>query len=219
MAKQTAVSRADIESDRFDRPANIEILKVSSRKFVTVQAVNDAISPWLTGDCKFEREAWEVSGDKSGRHFTLKFLGNMVANGRDVDSAMRLLKDSNGDFRKFLAKRADDSTEELRIDRDENGRSKAQRRMAACLLKTLKNLKPDLEESLHIRRDYRKARISVFCDRDGICTMCPKSDAIERVFFHWDYDSLETLHLDKDAILDAVMPMFQRPEDNIRWRV
>ena len=49
--------------------------------------------------------------------------------------------------------------------------------------------------------------------------MVPKSSNIDRDFFLWDYASLEKLSIDKQALLDEVMPMFDRPEDHIQWSV
>ncbi len=53
LASQTSLSREDVVSDKFDRP-NLEIRRVTSKKFVNQNAVELAITPWLVGICKID---------------------------------------------------------------------------------------------------------------------------------------------------------------------
>ncbi len=51
LANAKAISREDVQSNRFDRPANLEVIKVSAQKYTTSLAVTDAVAPWLGEDC------------------------------------------------------------------------------------------------------------------------------------------------------------------------
>ena len=106
--------------------------------------------------------------------------------------------------------------EGLRVDRDENSMARTQRRMAACLVKTLNDVHPELE-NVHSRKDFRKGRVSVFANGEPLCSLVPKAPTIARVFFYWNRPQLTTLELDKEKIIDAVLPMFERPEDKVEW--
>lgn len=122
----------------------------------------------------------------------------------------------------------DGAEETFRVDRDENIKSRTQRRMSACLRKVLDDLLPASEPNellqkilddkrIHVRRDSKKGRNSLFLGGDGLCTMSPVSPNITRESFLWNLPTLETYEIDKTALLDAVMPMFDRPEDTIEW--
>ncbi len=100
--------------------------------------------------------------------------------------------------------------------------------MSACLRKVLDELLPSSEPNellqkiledkrIHVRRDFKKGRNSLFLGGDGLCTMSPASPNITRESFLWNLPTLETYEIDKTALLDAVMPMFDRPEDTIEW--
>jgi len=216
MAEQQAVSRDQIESDKFDRPPNNEVLRISSRKFVSKPAVEAAIEPWMASTCGFERGMWALGGGESGRNFTLRFHSTPLANARNVDKCIGSLKNDDGTFREFIAKRADATTEALRVDRDENPKSRTQRRMAACLLKVICNKHPGLP-NVHTRKDNKKGRVSVFVDQEPICTMSPESPSIKMEDFLWNNDLVDEKKLDKQALIDEVLPMFMRPEDKVKW--
>ena len=47
--------------------------------------------------------------------------------------------------------------------------------------------------------------------------MAPTSDKVERTFFLWNNTAVSDLGLDKNAILEATMPLFDRPEDQVQW--
>ena len=41
------VSMQDVQSDTFDRPANLSIIKVNADRYISKRAVEDALAPWL----------------------------------------------------------------------------------------------------------------------------------------------------------------------------
>jgi len=104
----------------------------------------------------------------------------------------------------------------LRVDRDENSKTRTQRKMAACLIKVVSERHPDFKD-LHIRRDYKKGRVSLFVGSEGLCTMVPKSSEITRDAFFWDLETVKTLKVDREELITLTMPLFERPEDNIQW--
>ena len=216
LAGKNSLSREEIDSDQFDRPANVEILRISSKRFVNKSAVEEAFTPWLVDTCGIEAGMWKITGNDSGREFIIRFQSNLLANARLVKKAMGCLKNDQGEFHTFVAIRADKSKEYMRVDRDENNQTRTQRRMAACLIKVVKEIHPTVEE-IHTRKDFKKGRVSVFVGGDGLCTMVPKSTTITRDAFMWNLPKVTELKFDREALIDRVMPMFERPEDNIEW--
>ena len=59
-ARKQTIERKHLEDDRFDRPPNLEVLFVTAKKFLTVDAISAALSPWLTSDLSLEAEKWTV---------------------------------------------------------------------------------------------------------------------------------------------------------------
>ena len=217
VARREAVEREEIESDKFDRPPNPEFLRLSTQKVVSLAEVSKAFGPWLTDVCEFRPDEWKiVAGTPKGKGFNLKFLQVPLTNARMVGTCMSNLKDDEGEFRTFEAKVADGSTTSIRINRDENERGRTQRRMAAVALKAIKDLYP-LAANVHIRRDNKKGKVSVFVGSEGICTMDPTSGEVGRGFFLWNNPRLAEEGFDKEAILDKALLLLERPEDNIQW--
>jgi hypothetical protein len=226
MAQQLAMassgntpSREEIESDIFDRPPIPNVLRLSTKRFLNKSAIEDAVKLWLVDVCEIEQTSWNITGKDSGKDFLICFNGSVLAGARLVNKAMGNLKDENDEYRKFTAKRMDGAEETFRVDRDENQKSRTQRRMAACLRKCIEESYPEgsVEHKLHVRKDHKKGRNSIFLGGEGLCTMCPKSSTITRDAFLWNLPNVATLEIDKEALLDAVLPMFDRPEDNIEW--
>ena len=121
LANQTAVSREDVQSVRFDRPANLEIIKVSAKMVVTKSAVETALHPFLQEVCGFGNDSWKVvPSTPPGKVFNLKFNFNPLTNAEMVTKTMASLRDDTGAFRKVFCKKPDDSQELIRLDRDEN---------------------------------------------------------------------------------------------------
>lgn len=219
LANQNALQRTQVESTQFDRPPNIEVLKMSTKRFVTRVSIENAITPWLVNVCEIDQNLWKiVGGAPSGKNYTVVFLQNPLTNATLVDKAIKNLKDPNGEWRVFNASRPGGLLEKIRIDRDENPKTRTQRRMAACLIKTLEMHALEAGRDFHKRFDNRTGRVSVFCDNgEGVCTMCPTSATITRDFFYWNNPALQQLGLDKESLLAETMRLFDRPEDNIPW--
>ncbi len=217
LANQTAVSREDVASLKFDRPPNLEILRVSAKKTVTQTAVADALHPWLQEVCRFSDEQWKiVPSVPPGRAFTLKFLSNPVSNADMVSRTMGCMRDDTGAFRKFSCNRPDGSSESLRIDRDESDKMRTQRRMAAVCAKAIGELAPSLED-VHTRKDHKMGRTTIFAGKLPICTMRPTSAEILPNFFAWNNPTVLEQGIDKPAILARAMALLERPEDTVQW--
>ena len=217
IATKSSMSRDDVVSDKFDRPSDLEIIRVSSKKYVNKAAMEKAITPWLVDICKIENGMFKFTGADSGRDFTIRFQSNQLANARMVDSAMRKLKDDKGEFYKFSAIMPGGIGHPLRVDRDENPKSRTQRRMAACLIKVVSERHADIKADVHIRKDYKKGTVSIFVGNDGLCTMVPKSTEVTRDAFYWDLETVKTLKVNREELIDLTMPLFTRREDNIEW--
>ena len=221
MAEQNSVSREQVDSDQFDSPANIEVLKISSKRFVPKSAVEAAIEPWMASTCDIERGMWKLCGGESGRDFTVRFQSTPLGNARNVNKCMGSIKkdDGSGNYHEFIAKRVDGTNESLRVDRDENSKSRTQRRMAACLLKVITKAHPELK-NVHSRKDHKKGRVSIFVDESPsipLCTMSPETSSIKVGDFLWDNDVVAEKKMDKHALLAEVLPVFDRPEDRVKW--
>ena len=219
LAKETSIQREHVLSDKFDRPPNLEILRISTRKAVTNAAISDAIAPWLSEHVGINAEEWKVvAGNPPGKGFYVHFLQVPHVNARYVDSAMSKLKDDAGTWREFMAKAPDASNNKLRVEKDENPRARTQRRMAAVMLKTLLDDNKELE-NVHIRRNPRKCMVSIFAGDLGVCTMEPTSAEVAKEFFLWNPEAIDKLVLDKEELLDKTMLLLGRPEERIEWCV
>jgi hypothetical protein len=215
IANDSSLTRDMLVSSKFDRPPNIEIIKISSGKFVSKISVENAIRPWLD-ECEICPTIWKLMGSSpNGKQFYIQFLQNSVTAGKLVEELLPKLKDDNGDWKVFKAITTDKKEAQLHIGRDENNKTRTQRRMQKAFISALEACAPQLEE-VH----YRFYNQAVFSGRsDGIARMEPKAETVKRADFEWNYEAVTRLALDKEAILDKTLELLARPADSIQWSV
>lgn len=209
VANQSAISRADIDLERFDRPANLEIIIVKSSKFVTKIEVENAITPWIH-ETGITRELWTLSGNTTGKRFQIKFLQNPLTASDMVQTCLKALKDENGDWRAIKAKLPNANMEKLLICGDESPKAGLQRRMATCLRKAVQELYPHIEE-VHYR--FRKA--AVYAGKVGIASLQPECPLPERKHFLWNLPGLRELEIDKERVLTRTLALLE--DEQIQW--
>ena len=212
LANKAEVTREDITSDAFERPPDLTLLRINAHKFVTKISVEDAICPWLV-DAGIETNLWKLEGSTpTGRNFTLKFLLNPLSAARQAAHAFSLLKDEDGNWKKFEAKLATGEKTQLHIGKDESPKMRTVRFMGKALLSVLEELYPDLD-GLH----FRGIKGAIFAKKEGICRMEPTSSNIEQNYFKWNNPVLVPLGIDKERVKEVVMQRLAKPEDQIQW--
>ena len=65
LANKPSVTRADLDSDAFDRPVLLGIIRVTAPKYVSSINIHNAIAPWLAHS-GLSPDQWEVTGAKAG---------------------------------------------------------------------------------------------------------------------------------------------------------
>jgi len=84
LANRTGVlTWADLQSDEFDRPPNIEVVRVSCPKFVSKSSIENALTPFLS-DLGYPKETWSVTGNEGGKEFFVQFLQNAFTSAKKV---------------------------------------------------------------------------------------------------------------------------------------
>ena len=219
LAQKAGVEREDLAGDAFDRPANLEVIRVSTRQFVTLDAVRTAITPWMGDTVAIDPESWKlVAGTPVGKGFVIKFLLSPIQNARAVNAAMGKLKNDEGEYLEFHARAADSSEVKLRLDRDENHRARTMRRMAMSMVTALKSQREDIP-NIHFRRNQRKGMVSVFGDRTPIATMDPETPTIVEDSFKWNYLALANLEIDRPALVEKTLELLEDPTEAVEWRL
>jgi len=204
-------SMQDVQSDSFDRPANLSVLKVNANRYISKRAVEDALAPWLA-EVKITQDQWELEGKSpQGRFFTVKFNLNPLSAARATQDALGNLRDSGGEWRCIEAKLVNEQTEKLHIGADENEKARTKRRMAACVKKAIGELYK--LDNVHFK-PYKEA---VYADKTGICFLNPTSKDVTRDMFLWNNEALPELHINKHALLDKIMQLLERPGRSIPW--
>ena len=222
IAKKQTFERADVESDNFDRPPNLEIIRITAKKALTTEAVKNSLAPWLNEVVGMDCESWKiVVANQSGKVFFLKFCFLPLQNSRAVNKAMGCIKNEDGSYRKFTAEAADSTVNCIRLDRDENPKSRTQRRMAAVFKGVVANKYPNID-SVNFRRNQKLERTTVYVGEGSgtpLCTFAPKSDTIEASYFLWNYDAVAEFKIDKDKVIEATIEQLDNPDESIEWRV
>ncbi len=130
MANKSAVSSEEVQSDNFDRPPNLEVIRINANRFVTKNSVEDQVTPWLT-TAGTAPEQWTLEGGTpTGKKIVIRFLLNPLSAARMVQDSLKSLKNKDGVRKTFDAKLVNGQTEPLHIGPDEAPKSRTQRRMA-----------------------------------------------------------------------------------------
>jgi len=214
IANKSAIAREDLQNDAFERPPNLEIIRVNAHRYVAKREVLDALTPWLA-EVGIAPEQFILEGKApQGKYFVVKFLLNPLSAARFVEAALANLKDKDGNWRAINVKLVNQQSEKLHIGSDESPKVRTMRRMAACIKKSIADLYPKIPiDDVHFK--FHKS--SVYAGRVGICCVEPTSGDVERKFFLWNYPGLAELEINKDALLDKTMRYLLRPEENIHW--
>ena len=69
----------------------------------------------------------------------------------------------------------------------------------------------------HVRKDFKRGRVSFFSEKEGICTMAPTGPNVEKTFFLWNNPAVIEAEINKAAVLAEAISLLERPEDNISW--
>jgi len=200
----------------------LEVLFVTAKKFLTVDAVSATLTPWLTSDLSIEAEKWSIGrANPPGKRFILKFNLLPLQNARLVQTVASSLKLENGTYRQFAAKAVDETMVSLAIHRDESPKERTQRIMGTVAKKALAALHPGITNCYTFKSKKLDTTVLKAGDDPAelLCIMQPTTVKIERNGFHWNYEALDTLPINKNALLDTIMELSDRPEEAMSFRV
>ena len=144
----------------------MEKLRVSAKKFVTIDAIRTGLTPFMGDVVGIDPDAWKVAIEGgNGKRFAITFNFLPLANARLVNKAMGSLKLPDGSFRQFSALGPDDNPVELRLDRDENSKARTQRRMSAVVRKAIATIYPN-RPNVHQRRNNKMDRVTIYSEKN-----------------------------------------------------
>ena len=75
LAQRGGLTRTELDLDNFERPANLEIVQITSPKFVSMASVENAIKPHM-GSLQIPDDHWSLVGNTQGKRFTIQFAQN-----------------------------------------------------------------------------------------------------------------------------------------------
>jgi hypothetical protein len=223
LANRTGVlTWADLQSDEFDRPPNIEVVRVSCPKFVSKSSIENALTPFLS-DLGYPKETWSVTGNEGGKEFFVQFLQNALTSAKNVKHVLQNLK-VNGKYRIFMAEtvKVDPTTgkpqsAKLFVSGDQNPKQKAVRFMCTKFTEVCKSQYPNLDWSYY-------DGVVQFCEegekfREGLAIMLPTKSSVDRTMVQWDNTLVDKFKFDKTKILDLFETMSAGPAAAKEWCV
>ena len=217
IANKSAITREDLDHDLFDRPPNLSIIKISSQKFASKMAVEDAITPWLSS-CGVPRDIWTITGRPKGKRFFVEFLQNPLSAAKLVKECLGNLKDENGDWKDFYVKLVTGESCKLFIGGDESPKAGVQRRLAACLKKSFSKLYPQILE-VHYR-PRSKVGPALFAAKVPLASLQPESESPEKKSIMWNPAALaEFKFVDRCSLVDQTFKFLDGDDEPIQWCV
>ena len=93
------------------------------------------------------------------------------------------------------------------------------------MLKTIAELAEGTED-LHIRKDPRMSRVTIFAGKTAVCSMAPESREVQSKFFLWNLElvkgnriSIGEATFSKEEAVEKATRLLDRPEDAVQWSV
>ena len=217
LANRGGLTRAELDLDNFERPANLEIVSITSPKFVSLASVENAIKPHM-GSLQIPSENWSIVGNTQGKRFTMQFaqnaytsakLAQQVCKGLFVDGSWTAIyaetakPDREGNFEKV----------KLFIGPDQSPIEKATHFMLKKFVEACEKVHPEHEFS------FWKARGVVQVVWEGkkkvLSKMLPTSAAVDETMVQWDPTMVNKFK--KAEILAAFKNLVIDPIDATEW--
>ena len=211
----------DLQSDEFDRPPNIEVVRISSLKYVSKSSIENAITPFLQ-NLGFPSNMWSVTGNEGGKEFFIHFAQNSLTSAKNVKTVLQNLKDKSGKYIQFLAEtvKLDPNTgkplpAKVFVSGDQNPKQIATRYMCSKFIEAVRTLYPEQDWSFY------DGVIQFYVDKErfGSAIMLPIKSTIDRSMVQWDNTLVSKYEFDKTKILDLFDKYTAGPAASKEWCV
>ena len=219
LAQRGGLTRAELDLDNFERPANLEIVQITSPKYVSLASVENAIKPHM-GSLQIPDDHWTVVGNTQGKRFSIQFaqnaytsakLAQKVTKGLFVDGSWTAIyaetakPDRAGKFEQV----------KLFIGPDQSPVEKATHFMLKKFVEACETVHPELEFT------FWKARAVVQVIWEGkkkvLSKMLPTASAVDETMVQWDPVMVKKFK--KAEILAAFKNLVIDPIDATEWCV
>ena len=192
--EQTAIATPkDINEDEFDRTPDAALLRINAESDINKVAVTEALQGWLDESCKGE---YLLQGPDvaASRNFSFKFQGLPLVAARKANQALRSLRNCNGEWKSFSAKRSDGNLIRLYISEDKLPRQLRTERAGKKLVKILRAQCPGKSYSLNRREG------TINCNWKPIVRVRPQPAG--ECIIEWNNAALED-NFDKNSVAVA----------------
>ena len=212
LAQRGGLTRTELDLDNFERPANLEIVQITSPKFVSMASVENAIKPHM-GSLQIPDDHWTLVGNTQGKRFTIEFaqnpytsakLAQKVTKGLYVDGswtsifAQTAKPDREGNFEKV----------KLFIGPDQSPVEKATNFMLKKFVEACETVHPEFEFSFW----KAKAVVQVLWEgkKKALAIMRPTSPTVDETMVKWDpvlvtkVKKTEILAVFKNLVIDPI---------------
>ena len=221
-----SITRAEVNFGDFDRPVNLEILRIGSPKFVSVASIQNAITPFVVG-CGFPIDTWKIQGHTDGRNFSVQFLQNALTSAKNVDKCVGALKDEEGNWKTFFAETAKknlDGTFEtckLHVGKDQNDKTRTIGFMVRMFYKAFEATHVGRKDAKYFQGSFNIVTDDKSKSRDEnihpFAKFVPTSKTMARQSVEWNLVACAEYKIDKDALMDKFLYYSSDPADRVEW--
>jgi len=193
----------------------------SREQFVTIEVVKGAIANFIVETVGIDEDMWVLACSvPAGKRFSIKFNNLPLGDARLAEKVFASLRDPTGEWRELFVSSADDARHQIRLDRHENPKERTQCIVGAMVKRATLSAHPTVED-VHSRKGSKLDTVLVYAGPGKgtpIRSMVPELTDIEQKFFHWNYEWIEDLGLNKEAIVTAIEKDKRCDLDNITFR-
>ena len=215
--RQGGISQTDLDADNFSRPPNLEIVQISSPKFVSLASVENALKPYMETQ-QISADIWNLKGNTQGKRFSMQFAQNSFTSAKLAQQVVKGLHSSEGWKELFAdtAKPNKDGTFEkvkLFIGPDQTHEQRSTLFMRKKLVEACEKVHPDFDFSFW----KQKGVVQVVLDgkKVSFAKMCPTSPNVDETMVRWELATV--CKFDKAKILSTFRILVIDPIDATEW--
>ena len=93
--RQGGISQTDLDADNFSRPPNLEIVQISSPKFVSLASVGNALKPHMETQ-QISADIWNLTGNTQGKRFSMQCAKKPFTSAKLAQQVVKGLHSSEG---------------------------------------------------------------------------------------------------------------------------
>ena len=213
------ITQSDLDSDDFCRPPNLEIVQITSPKYVSLASIENAVKPYMESQ-KILPEIWSLGGNPEGKRFFMQFAQNAFTSATLAKQVVSNLKTSDG-WLELYAETAKPNKEgnfekvKLFIGPDQTPEQRSSLFMCKKFVAACAIVHSDKEFTFWKQKGV--VQVAIEGKKVALAKMLPTSSAVDKTMVRWDNSTVTKLLINKELVLTKFEEQVLDPLEATEW--